>query len=379
MKIAMIGQKGMPATHGGVERHVHELSLRLVKLGQQVTVYSRPWYTQMTDGQIEGVEIKHLPSINTKHLDTITHSFLATLDAITKGFDIIHYQGVGPSLVSFLPRLLAPHIRVITTFHSMDRKHEKWNWFARLILKIAEWTACHFSHETIAVSRTIEQYCRDVYDRQAVYIPNGVPLYEKKEDTTALAPWGLEKDKYLLTVSRLIPVKGIQYLIKAFRQLPTDLRQKYKLVIVGDGYHTDEYVRKLKQLASGESQIVFTGWQAGETLAALYSQAHLLIHPSDIEGLPITVLEAMSYELPVLLSDIPEHRELENQSQYLFTHGQVDVLTKKLEKILRLDDAILKEHGAYNRAKIENHYSWSDIVQEMNKIYQAPILAPRAI
>ena len=138
MRIAMIGQKGLPAKFGGVERHVHELSVRLVKIGHKVTVYSRKWYTGGKDKKFAGVEIQHLPSIRTKHLDAITHSFLATLNAIKNKSDVIHYHGIGPSLVSWIPRLFAPRIKVITTFNSIDRKHEKWGLGARLILKLSE-------------------------------------------------------------------------------------------------------------------------------------------------------------------------------------------------------------------------------------------------
>ena len=176
MKIAMIGQKGMPAIYGGVEKHVQDLASRLVLAGHKVIVYSRKWYTKKEDGEINGVTIKHLPSIHTKHLDTITHSLLATIHAIISGCDVIHYHGVGPSLISWIPRIFLPETRIITTAHCLDRYHQKWGWFARFMLRVGEWTAGKFSHTTIAVSKTIQNYYLNEYKKQTIFIPNGVKI-----------------------------------------------------------------------------------------------------------------------------------------------------------------------------------------------------------
>ncbi|MBI4426918.1 MAG: glycosyltransferase family 4 protein [Candidatus Magasanikbacteria bacterium] len=377
MRIAMIGQKGMPAKFGGVERHVHELSVRLVRFGNKVTVYSRKWYTNGKDGRIQGVIIKHLPSIRTKHLDAITHSLLATLDAIRNKYDIIHYHGVGPSLVSWIPRLFAPRIKVVTTFHSIDRKHEKWGLGARLILKISEWTACKFAHQTITVSRTIEQYCRDVYDAQTTYIPNGASECHPTKKTDKIKKWGLKSQEYILMVSRLIPHKGAHYLIDAYNELcwENSVADNKKLVIVGDGYYTDSYTKKLKKMATKNQDIIFTGFQTGESLAQLYSNACLVVHPSENEGTPISVLEAMNYGVAVLLSDIIEHRELVSNPKFLFTHGDVNSLKQKLKTLLSADDARAKQ-AKTNHATIRQNYDWDNIVLDVVDIYTKRILTP---
>ncbi|MBI4992643.1 MAG: glycosyltransferase family 4 protein [Candidatus Magasanikbacteria bacterium] len=378
MRIAMIGQKGMPAKFGGVERHVHELSVRLVKVGNKVTVYSRKWYTNDKDGKIHGVTIKHLPSIRTKHLDAITHSLLATLDAIKNKSDVIHYHGVGPSLVSWIPRLFAPRIKVITTFHSIDRKHEKWGLGARLILKISEWTACKFAHETIVVSRTIEQYCRDVYDTQTTYIPNGASECRPTKKTDKIKKWGLKPQEYVLMVSRLIPHKGAHYLIDAYNEMcwENSIPANKKLVIVGDGHYTDSYVKRLKKMAAKNPDIIFTGFQTGKSLSQLYSHACLMVHPSDNEGTPISVLEAMSYGVPVLLSDIIEHREIVSNPKFLFARGDVESLKEKLKWLLCSD----KEAGAkqikINYATVKQNYDWDNIVLDVVEVYMKQILTP---
>lgn len=369
----------MPSIYGGVERHVEELAARLVKFGHEVTTYSRHWYTKGADGLIKGVKIKHLPSVHTKHLDTISHCLLATMHALFSGADVIHYHGVGPSLVSWLPRIFSPRVKVIATFHSMDRKHEKWGWFARLMLKLGEWTACNFAHTTIAVSQTIKQYCRDVYDREAIFIPNGVPVYVKKKESNFLAEWNLQPQKYIIMLSRLIPHKGAHYLISAWQKLqkekdertglPNLSIQEKKLVIVGGGYYTDKYVAALKKLAGDNANVVFTGFQHGEALAQLLSHALFMVHPSDNEGTPLTVLEAMSYGLPVLLSDIPEHKELVKNPNYLFDSGNSDELAEKLQAILKQPEKELLLEGEKNSRLTAVEYNWNDIVSRTLNMY----------
>lgn len=372
MNIAMIGQKGMPAIHGGVERHVEGLSKRLVERGLDVTVYARAWYSPDMHTELDGVAIRYVPTIHTKHLDTITHTFLATIDAIRNKVDIIHYHGVGPSLLSWIPRVFAPHIRVVTTFHSIDRKHRKWNLFARFMLMVGEWTSCAFSHRTIAVSQTIKQYARDVYDAEVDYIPNAVSIPERTDAETELRKWSLNKGKYVLMVSRLIPHKGAHYLIDAWKQLKEkhpQVLKGMKLVIVGDGYYTDEYVHSLQMQADGHHDIVFMGFQSGETLHQLFSHARCMVHPSDNEGLPIVVLEGMSYGLPLLVSDIIEHRDLIRDKNQQFTAGSVKSLTKKLKEFLETDTALLQEVGEQHKEVIRGEYEWSEVVSHIIRLY----------
>lgn len=374
MRIAMIGQKGIPARDGGVERHVHDLAMRMDKNRFDITVYSRRWYTAGNQLALPGVEIVNIPTLHTKHLDTILHTFLATLHALYTNHEVIHYHGVGPSLLSWIPRLVSPKTTVITTFHSMDRKHEKWGWFAKLILKLGEYTACKFSHTLIAVSPTIEQYVRDVYDKKAVYIPNAVEIAPLSHNTELLKQWALTPKEYVLMVSRLIPHKGAHYLVEAWKNLklknPHLLKNK-KLVIVGDGYYTDGYVETLKKIAATDENIIFTGFQTGDTLRALYSHAAFQVHPSDNEGLPMCVLEGMSYHLPLLLSDIPEHRDLNRDMESLFHYGSVSDLEEKLEFFLSLTKEQLEQKGNLNYKNIEKYYSLEKVIEQLVYVYNA--------
>ena len=379
MKIAMIGQKGVPALHGGIERHVHELSLCLVERGFDVLAYCRKWYTKRENGLFEGVELIHVPTLHSKHLDTIVSTFFATLDAMRRRVDVIHYHGVGPSLLSWIPRVFAPRILIVSTFHSIDRKHQKWGLFARLMLRLGEWACSNFSHKTIAVSRTIFQYMRDVYDRESAYIPNAVPLYEPLKNKNVLEQWNLKEKEYVLVVSRLIPHKGIHYIVEAWKKLletKAEIIGNKKLVIVGDGYYTDEYVAFVQSLAANIPSIIFTGFQSGVPLHTLYSHAQLMVHPSDNEGLPICVLEGMSYTLPVLLSNIVEHRDLVQNEKFFFERGNVDSLVKKLSNIVSMDESEMKKEGLQNRALIEKEFSWESVMDAIVEVYKTPVTLP---
>ena len=373
----MIGQKGIPATQGGVERHAQELSTRLVQFGHNVTVYARKWYTQKNaDFVFEGVNVKHLNTLHTKHFDTITHSFLATIDAIRNKMDVIHYHGVGPSLVSWIPRIFAPKIKVITTFHSIDRYHAKWNFLAKMFLRIGEWTACKFPHQTITISKSLEQYCINEFNTETHYVPNAFDPKEITTENAEISKFGLASNEYILMVSRLVPHKGAHFLIEAFNKLKAENHDnekisKLKLAIVGGSAYTDEYIKKLHTLASKNNQIIFTDIQAGKTMEELYSHTKLLVHPSENEGLPFSVLEAMSYSKPVLVSNIPEHLELLEDPKVIFTNRDVDKLKEKLFDLLMLDDEKLQNIGARNKGVIEDNYTWNQALPKITELYEA--------
>ena len=371
MRIAMIGQKGIPALYGGIERHVEELSVELARQGHEVLVYARSWYTPEMIKDCRGVKVVHLPSIHSKHLDAITHTLLATLHAIRQKPQVIHYHGVGPSLLSWLPKILAPKIKIVATFHCIDRYHQKWNWLAKGILHLGEKTACLFPHHTISVSKTIENYCQNEYNHSTVYIPNGIDSENFPASSSLLYQWQLEPNKYLLAVTRLVKHKGIHYLIKAWqiaRENYPKLLSNYKLAIVGDSAFTDSYVNELKKMAGNDQSIVFTGWQHGQTLAELYGNATIMIHPSENEGLSLSVLRAMSLAKPVLVSDIPEQKELIEDGRFWFANTSISSLAYKIIELLQNPDW-LKEAGKKNQFIASKKYNWLDIAKQTERIY----------
>lgn len=369
MRIAMIGQKGMPAIYGGVEQHVQDLSLRLVKLGHEVTVYSRKWYTKGADIKIDGINIKHASSINTKHLDTITHTLISTFNAIWNKFDVIHYHGVGPALLSWLPRIFAPKTKVIVTFHSIDRYHQKWGAFAKWFLRLGEWAACKFPHETITVSKGLYNYCLNEFEKETTYIPNGANI-SPAEGESYITRFGLEKNQYLLMVSRLVPHKGAHILISAFLNFKkANPENKLKLVIAGDSVHTDKYSKALHELASDREDIIFTGFVSGKTLPALYANASALVHPSFNEGLPFSVLQAMAAGRVVLLSAIEAHLELSKDTEIFFKENNVTDLKNKLAEFVAWSEEKKVKLGEINQKTIVDNYNWDKIANQTSAVY----------
>ena len=381
MKIAMIGAKTIPFTGygGGVEQHVEQLSVRLKEWGHEVTVYSR---VRLPDGQkfFKGVRVQYLPSIRTKHLDTISHVFLSTLHALFQPIDIIHYHGVGPSTLAWIPWLFKPKVKVVVTFHSIDRFHKKWGLLARLYLGWGEWTACHFTHRTIAVSKSIQEYCWQRFGRETVYIPNGVSFERRSESLhdNKIRKFGLVKDSYILTVARLVRHKGIHYLIEAYKKIlsvyGTDPKnwpggRVRDLVIAGAPSYTEDYYAYLKTLAAGVPQIKFVGFQGGATLAQLFSNAYLYVHPSEAEGLSTTILEAMSHGTCVLVSDIPENLESIDHAGFTFKARNIRDLYDMLAYLLDFPEAV-KKHGAQGMSYIKQNFNWDEIVLKVEEVYK---------
>lgn len=370
MKILMIGQKGIPTRYGGIERHVEELSLELTRLGHEVFVYSRAWYAPKNVKEYHGIKIIHTPSVHTKHLDAITHTLTSTLHALFQKPDVIHYHGVGPALLSWIPRLFLPKTKIIATFHCIDRYHQKWNAFARLTLRMGEWFTCHIPHATIAVSESLRNYCLNEHLCHTRYIPNGARVINEKLDEL-LSKFDLKPKKYLLMASRLVRHKGAHYLVAAWKnakQLEPQLLADYKLAIAGGSAFTDNYVKELRALADISDNIIFTGWVDGKNLDALFANAKLLVHPSENEGLPLTVLTAMAASVPVLASDIAEHRELIKDKNFLFANADVDELTQKIITLLRAPDQLNIE-GIKNAEIARTKYDWAKIARQTENIY----------
>ncbi|MBD3247736.1 glycosyltransferase [Candidatus Falkowbacteria bacterium] len=368
MKIAIIGQKGIPAKSGGVERHVEELSTRLVKAGHEVFVYARPNYTNKDLKEYKGVKLISLPSITTKHLDAISHTFRACLDVARRNVDVIHFHSIGPSSLLWLVKILRPHTPVIATFHCQDYKHQKWGVLARLCLRIGEMIACKLADKTITVSRNLRNYAIRKYNSSAIYVPNGVPAQEIKE-IEKIKYMGLKKDGYILAVSRLIRHKGLQYLVKAYNQLKTDK----KLVIVGDSAYTGDFVKELKALAGDNPNIIFAGNQSGRNLEELFSNAYIFVQPSESEGLSIALLEAMAYAKATLVSDIPENLEVIGPTGFTFRNKNHKDLANRLNTLLR-NPEIVEKMGALEKTRVEKEYSWEMIVDKIQKVYNNALL-----
>ncbi len=366
LRIVMIGLKGIPVGEdaGGVERHVEELATRLVMRGADVLCYVRRRFVDSRLSEYRGIRLRRMPSVPTKSLDTFTHTLLATLDALFRPADIIHYHGVGPATLAWIPRIFKPSARVVVTFHSIDRLHQKWGLFARLYLRFGEWAALHFPHATITVSQTMQEYCRRAYHTETTYIPNGatVRAYPGSE---LLAEWELTPGSYVLTVARLVRQKGIHHLIKAY----DGFEKEKKLVIVGAAAFGTDYADEVRKLSEGNSAIIFTGFQKGRALAQLFANAYLYVHPSEAEGLSVSILEAMAASRCVLVSDIPENVESIDHSGLTFMNTDADDLRVMLRELINHPE-IVDARGAKARTWIEQMYNWDRITGETEEVYR---------
>lgn len=367
MKIAFIGQKGIPAEQGGIENHVQNLALTLKDRGHEIFVYSRSNYPGNKKRSFSGITRIILPSIPTKNLEAISHTFLASLDVLRKDYDVVHYHGVGPSLLSFVPRIFKRNTKVVATFHCRDQFHKKWGVVARAMLSLGERAINTFPHETIVVSNILKEYSKDVYGRDAVYIPNGCAVNPTQKDSY-LKEIGVKRGGYILAVSRLVRHKGIHYLIDAYNKLDTDL----KLVITGDASYTDEYVTELKEQAAGNPNIIFTGMLKGEALGQIFINAQLFVHPSEAEGLPINVLEALRYGLPTIVSNIPENIEASGGYVYLFKNSDSEDLLEKMNLVLgRMD--VAQNIASLGQRFVREKYDWRSISEAIENVYEQAV------
>ena len=370
MKIAIIGQKGIPALAGGVERHVEEVAARMAQKGHEVTAYVRNNYTEKTLTAYRGVRLIHLPSIRTKRLDAITHTFLSTAHALFQNYDIIHFHSIGPATLCWIIRVFKKNSQLIATFHSRDYFHQKWGMAARIFLHLGEYLICTVPKKTVVLTSGQQQYVRETYRKDTAVIPNGYGI-NYDPGAQELAAWGLKKKKYILSVCRLIPHKGIHYLIDAFKQLEDagEMPTEVKLVIVGSGFHTDVYEQQLRDMSRDRPNIIFTGTQSGQALAQLYSHACVFVQPSESEGLSISLLEAMGCGTAPLVSSIAENMEPLQGLGFSFTTRSVEDLKNRLSEVLH-DSAGAEAMGKKVRALAEREYNWDSIAERYLRLYE---------
>jgi glycosyltransferase involved in cell wall biosynthesis len=358
LNIAMIGSKGLPAKFGGVEKHVEEVGRRLVERGHRVTVYARRPFSG--EGAHLGMDIKILPSISTKNLDTATNAFAATFHSLFGHYDIIHYHAIGPSIFSWIPSLFGKI--TISTIHAPDYRQSKWGPVASYLLRLGERTGVMRTAAAVSVSRLMAESLECKYGRHVGYIPNGASLYEKPpfEEARKL---GLEEGRYILTVGRFIVERGFHTLIEAFKDVDTD----FKLVIVGDARFEEEYAARIRDGADG--RVVFPGYIYGELLNELYAHCFFYVLPSLVEGLPISLIEAMSFERPVLISDIEENLEVAGDIALVFRRGDARHLAGAMTSMLRMDEGMRSEMGSKGRSKVEREYTWDRVTEKLEALY----------
>jgi len=360
MKIAMLGTKGIPATWGGIERHVEEIATRLVAMGHDVTVYCRPYYTTTDKQYYKGVRLKKLPTIPSKNFDAIVHTFLATMHLLLEDYDIVHYHAIGPSTLAILARMAGKN--TVVTVHGLDWQREKWGKKAKLFLKFGERASVLFPYSTITVSKFLKAYLEEKYGRQVTYIPSAVtePVPRAPDK---MREFGLGERDYILFVARLVPEKGCHYLLDAYKRL----NPRLKLVVAGGSSHSDEYVAELHTHTS--DKIIFTGYVYGEMLRELYSNAYCYVHPSTIEGLPVTLLEALAYGNCVIASDIPANKEVVEDAGIIFESQNVDELCDALTTAIE-NPVLARQLGDRAKARGVAEYNYDSVTEKTERLYR---------
>lgn len=370
LNIVMLGHKRIPSREGGVEIVVEELSTRMVNAGHKVTCLNRAGkhvsgkeFGAASLSEYKGVRIRKVLTLDKKGLAAMSASLTGAVVAAFGRYDVVHFHAEGPCAMLWLPKLFGK--RCVATIHGLDHQRAKWGRFARAYIMLGEKCAAKFADEIIVLSKGVQQYFRDTYGRETVFIPNGVSRPEIREAKEITDRFGLKKDSYILFLGRLVPEKGIHYLIEAYRNTKTNK----KLVIAGGVSDSGEYGEELKKLANNHSDIVFTGFVQGKLLEELYSNAYLYVLPSDLEGMPLSLLEAMSYGNCCVTSDIEECAAVITDHGVTFPKGNVASLTETLQNLCN-DTETVTQHKDKAANYITAKYSWDDVTERTLELYQ---------
>jgi glycosyltransferase involved in cell wall biosynthesis len=362
MKIAYIILKGMPLG-GGIEKYTEEVGSRLAERGHEIIVYTMKHYGA-EDGLYKGMRVKSISTLRTRSLEKLTASFIATIyQLIEKDIDIVHFHAFGPSMFCIIPRIIGR--KVVVQGHGLEWNRSKWGKGGRLFLRLSEVPSVKFPHSITVVSKVQQRYLRNEYGIESTYIPTGVNSPIQQSPYLIRKKYGLLGNDYILFAARLVSEKGAHYLIDAYNGLKTDL----KLVIAGDAQHEEDYKNKLYKITGGSEKIIFLGFVTGRLLAELYSNCYLYALPSEIEGMPITLLEAMSYGNCCIASDIDENIEVLQHYGYTFKNKDVVSLRKTLQLLItepsRLEQK--KKDAAYY---VLSNFSWDSIASKFEKLYE---------
>lgn len=370
LRIAVFGQKRL-SREGGVEIVVKELCTRMAQQGCQVTCYNRSGhhvsgaeYDDVDNTNYEGIRQKYVPTIEKKGLAAVSASAFAALYSAFGKYDVVHIHAEGPAFFSWLPKMFGK--RVVVTIHGVDWQREKWqSGFGSKFIRQGEKNAVKYADEIIVLSKGVQDYFKETYDRETHFIPNGVNRPQIREANLITEKFGLKRDSYILFLGRLVPEKGIRYLVEAFKNVKTDK----KLVIAGGSSDTDSFMAELKELAKNDNRILFTGFVQGAMLDELYSNAYIYTLPSDLEGMPLSLLEAMSYGNCCLVSDIPECAEVVEDKALIFQKSNVEDLQEKLQDACDHPEMVMKMK---NQATdfICAKYNWDEVTKETMRLYR---------
>ena len=371
MKVAMVGHKIIPSRRGGIEKVLTSLCPLLVEEGAEVTCYNRSsdkveneYVGTVVDKKYCGVKLKKAFTLNARGVSAMMASFTAAIGAAFGKYDIVHFHAEGPCAAMWIPKMFGK--KCVATVHGLDWQREKWGkGFASKYIKFGEKVMAKYADEIIVLSESAAKYFKDTYNRDTVLINNGIEKPDKKQADKIKELYGISKDEYICMVSRLTAEKGVHYLIDAYNSINTDK----KLVIAGDTSDTDDYVELLKKMAEGNPNIIFTGFISGDVLDEIYSNAYLVVLPSDIEGMSLSLLEAMAYGNAVLCSDIPENTLVVEDKAIHFEKSNISDLADKLQMLCDKQD-IRDDYKKNAEEFILGKYNWNDVAKSTHNLYK---------
>jgi len=365
LKIGYIGQRGVPPTFGGIERYVDEIVRRLPKKEVDTYTYCRPHYVEKS---VDYTRQLFVPSLEAKGFEAFSHSFFSALDSLRRPFDIVHFQALGPSVFTFIPKIKG--VKVVTTVHGLDWARAKWGKAARAVLKTGDWMAGHTASAIISVSKKLQKYYQDKYKTDVFFVPIGFSEPKLLEINEINKKFGLEPFKYILFLNRIVPEKGIHYLIEAFKEIKRD---DFKLVIAGSSFQGDRYAESLKQMAGQDNRIIFTGYVTRTEVHELYTNAYFFVLPSELEGMPAVVLESLSHKCPALVSDIEENLSViqKNGQAYGFICKNKNVADIKKQIRFLLDKPELVDNMRQQGYDyVYREYSWDKAADMTYNVYK---------
>ena len=361
MRLAMIGHKDFPSRSGGVEVVVFELSTRLAQRGHSVTVYNRGRRAGDNQGSVQGVAYVRTATSQRQSLNALLYSITATLQALPQKYDLIHYHALGPSVMLLLPHLRG--IPTVATVHGLDWQRAKWNRLGAAYLKLGERIIARYADEVIVLSRDVQSYFWNTYGRSTNLIENAVTPVETAPCCEIRRQFGLERHEYVLYLARIVPEKGLHHLIRAFRRC----EGPYRLAVAGE-LPDNDYGREIRRLADGCDRIVFTGFVQGQVLQELYSNCALYVLPSHVEGMALTLLEAMSAGARCLTSDIPENTDVLGEFGTFFISGDEESLYQALSSLL--SQPAENPRAEEQRQLIRRQYSYDTMVEKTLAVYE---------